>query len=243
MNESATIRCLVVDDEPPAREVLRRYIESMPTLELAGECASAVEALAYLQQHPVDLLFLDIRMPRLNGNELMRILKNPPKVIFTTAHVEYALEGYELDVIDYLLKPVSFERFVKAVHKANHLVVPNLPETPASPATHERFVYFRSDRKMVKVLLDDIEYIESMKDYIKVVTGTGVIVTKQAISAVEEMLPEHLFLRCHRSFIVSLARVRAFTPELISVGKTEIPIGKLFRQDALRRLGTGLRTA
>ncbi|HEY6504237.1 MAG TPA: response regulator, partial [Chitinophagaceae bacterium] len=118
MPEANTIRCLVIDDEPPAREIIRRYIEQVPTLELAGECANAIQAFTLLQQQPVDLLFLDIRMPQLNGNDFLKTLKNPPKVILTTAYPEYALEGYELDVIDYLMKPIPFDRFLKAVNKA-----------------------------------------------------------------------------------------------------------------------------
>lgn len=235
MPENRTIRCLVVDDEPPAREIIGRYIANMPMLQLTGECGNALQALSFLQQHTVDLVFLDIRMPQLNGNELLKILKQQPKVIFTTAHPEYALEGYELDVVDYLLKPIQFDRFVKAVHKATQ--APSLPE-PAVEALprQQAFVYFRADRKMIKVMLDDILFIESMKDYVKVHTSTGLVVTKQSISSVEEMLPEGLFLRVHRSFIVALSKVRSFSSELLEVGKTEIPIGKLYRNEALKRM-------
>ena len=129
MHESNSIRCLVVDDEPPARAVIKRYIADMPMLQLVGECANAIETMSYLQQHPVDLMFLDIRMPQLNGNEFLKILRHPPKVIFTTAYPDYAIEGYELDVVDYLLKPVQFERFVKAVHKATQVAVTEKPDT------------------------------------------------------------------------------------------------------------------
>jgi len=236
VNDHKTIKCLVVDDEPPAREIIARYIAEMPMLEYAGECANAVQAMNYLQHHQVDLLFLDIRMPQLNGNDLLKILKSPPKVIFTTAHPEYALEGYELDITDYLLKPVQFDRFVKAVHKVTQVAIPN--DTVVTPEgwQQESFVYFRSDRKMVKVMLNDILYIESMKDYIKVVTTNGVIITKQSITSVEEMLPDHSFIRTHRSFIVSLPRIRSYTSELIEIDKTEIPIGKLFRNNVLKTL-------
>ena len=127
MHEIKTIRCLVVDDEPPAREIIRRYIEQVPTLQFAGECANAIQAFTLLQQQPVDLLFLDIRMPQLNGNDFLKTLKNPPKVIFTTAYSEYAVEGYELDVVDYLMKPIPFDRFLKAVNKAyQHAVCKNM---------------------------------------------------------------------------------------------------------------------
>lgn len=236
MHDAKPIKCLVVDDEPPAREIIARYIAEVPMLQLAGESPNAVQAMSFLQHHPVDLIFLDIRLPQLNGNEFLKILKNPPKVIFTTAHAEYALEGYELDIVDYLLKPVQFDRFLKAVHKA---VQTNYAEpAPIAPEFKQQaFVYFRADRKMVKVMLDDILYIESMKDYIKVVTTKGVIITKQSISSVEEMLPEDLFLRTHRSFIVALPKIRSYTSELIEIEKVEIPIGKLFRNGVMKVLG------
>ncbi|MES1215918.1 MAG: LytTR family DNA-binding domain-containing protein [Bacteroidota bacterium] len=235
MPETKTIRCLVVDDEPPAREILCRYINEVTTLELTGESANALEAFAVLQRQPVDLMFLDIRMPQMKGNDFLKAMKNPPKVIFTTAYPEYALEGYELDVIDYLLKPVPFDRFLKAVNKA-------FPSGafPAQTAANEKkngaFIYFRADRKMVKVMLQDILYIESMKDYIKVFTDQGPLITKQSISSAEEMLPEKEFARVHRSYIVSLNSIKTFTSELIEIGNTSIPIGKLYRGEVLKML-------
>jgi DNA-binding LytR/AlgR family response regulator len=237
MDEPQTIRCLIIDDEPPAREIIRRYVQEIPTLQLMGECANAIQALTALQQHAVDLLFLDIRMPQLNGTDFIKTLKNPPKVIFTTAFSEYALEGYELDVVDYLMKPIRFDRFLKAVNKAYPLTGPAIK--PVAPTVieekkNESFVYFRADRKMVKVMLDDILYIESMKDYIKVNTVQGVIITKQSISSVEAMLPEKLFVRTHRSFIVSINKIKSFTNELVEVDKTDIPIGKLFRNGVMK---------
>jgi two-component system, LytTR family, response regulator len=232
------IRCLIADDEPPAREIIHRYIENIPGLQLVKECPNALEVLRYLQEEEIDLIFLDINMPQLKGNELLKILKDPPKVILTTAHPEYALEGYELDVVDYLLKPIQFDRFVKAVHKAVHLNGHNSASTssPAPETGQEAFVYFRADRKMVKVMLEDILYIESMKDYVKIFTRSNVIVTKQSITSVEAMLPEKQFVRTHRSFIVSLSKIKSFTHELIEVDKTEIPIGKLFRNNVLKML-------
>jgi two-component system, LytTR family, response regulator len=238
MHESHVIRCLVVDDEPPAREIIGRYIEQVPSLQLAGQCANAIQAFTFLQQQPVDLLFLDIRMPQLNGNDFLKTLKNPPKVIFTTAYSEYAVEGYELDAVDYLLKPVPFDRFLKAVNKAYQLTAAKY-ETPlvTEEVRNDSFVYFRADRKMVKVMLDDILYIESMKDYIKVITKTGTIITKQSISSVEAMLPEKKFVRTHRSFIVSLDKVKSFTSELIDIAATEVPVGKLYRNSVMKVLG------
>jgi len=238
MHEVNTIRCLIVDDEPPARELIRRYIEQVPSLQLAGECANAIQAFTLLRQQQVDLVFLDIRMPQLNGNDFLKTLKHPPKVIFTTAYSEYAVEGYELDAVDYLLKPVPFDRFLKAVNKAFQLTAPRHEgAAPAEEAKTDSFVYFRADRKMIKIMLDDILYIESMKDYIKVITSTGTVITKQSISSVEAMLPEKKFIRTHRSFIVSLDKIKTFTPELIGVATTEVPVGKLYRNAVMKVLG------
>jgi two-component system LytT family response regulator len=239
MNEHSVIKCLVVDDEPPAREILRRYVQEVPTLQLAGECANAVQALAVLQQQSIDLLLLDIRMPQLNGTDFLRILQHPPKTILTTAYSDYALEGYDLDVIDYLVKPIRFDRFLKAVNKAFPLNgrPPVIKEEVIPDKKNESFVYFRADRKMIKVMLDDVLYIESMKDYVKVFTINEVIITKQSISSVEAMLPANLFARSHRSFIVAVNRIKSFTHELVEIEKTEIPIGKLYRHGIMKLLG------
>ena len=238
MPENNTIKCLIVDDEPPAREIIRRYIEQTPMLELAGECANAIQAFTVLQQQSIDLVFLDIRMPQLSGNDFLKTLNHPPKIIFTTAFSEYALESYELDAVDYLMKPIPFNRFLKAVNKAyQQTVIKNDAGTLLNEEKKtDSFVYFRADRKMVKVTLQDILYIESMKDYIKVFTKSGTIITKQSISSVEAMLPEKEFIRTHRSFIVSTRHIKSFTTELIEVHNTEIPIGKLFRNEVMKSL-------
>ena len=235
MTETKPIRCFIADDEPLARSILKQYISDLPKLELRGECNNAIQALEFLQENTVDLLFLDINMPQLKGTDLLKILKDPPKVIFTTAHPEYALEGYELDVVDYLLKPIQFERFVKAVHKAMHLPIQNKEWQPELKNRQENgFIYFRADRKMVKVMLEDILYVESMKDYIKVNTKDGVIITKQSITSLEAMLPEEHFIRTHRCFIVSLNKIKAYTTEIIEIDRHEIPIGKLYRNGVLK---------
>jgi len=238
MNNFQPLKCLLVDDEPPAREIIRRYIEIIPMLQLAGECCNAIQAISFLQQNQADLIFLDICMPQLKGNEFLKVAKNPPPVIITSAHAEYALEGYELDVIDYLLKPIQFDRFIKAVNKAFVIKGQHTIETKpaAEEAKQENFVYFRVDRKMVKVMLHDILYVESMKDYVKIFTGNEVIVTKQSLNAVEAMLPEKQFVRTHRSFIVSLSKIKSYTHELLEINKEEIPIGKLYRHEVLKML-------
>lgn len=222
------LRCLIVDDEPPAIRVLQSYVENVSTLELAGTCFNALEAMQVLKQQPVDLIFLDINMPRLLGTEFIRTLRNPPRVIFTTAHKDYAIEGFELDAVDFLLKPFSFERFLKAVNK---IVAsdPYIPET--STAGPSPFLYFRVDRKMVKVELDEIVYIESLKDYSRILRTADKppLVMKKSISAIEDMLPENQFIRIHRSFIVAIGKVTAYTQHDIEIGGLEIPIGKLYR--------------
>ncbi len=228
------IVCLAVDDEPPALEVLKKYITSVHTLELAGTCADAIEATNFLQHTQVDLLFLDIKMPELLGTDFIKTLKNPPKVIFTTAYRKFAIEGFELDAVDYLLKPVSFERFLKAVNKAMELphhqsaaVVLRDQKVLQVPES----IYFRSDRKMVKVAMDEILYVESLKDYIKVVTKNRTIVTKHAISSLEENLPRNNFLRIHRSFIVALDKIDSYSAELVEIGKQELPISRMYRYE------------
>jgi DNA-binding LytR/AlgR family response regulator len=237
MSENTIVRCLIVEDEPLAREIISRYVQQLPTLQLVGECANAIQAFAFLQQHTVDLMFLDIRMPQLNGNDFLKALQNPPKVIFTTAYSDYALESYEFDAIDYLMKPITFERFLKGVNKA---CGPGIIKTATRPLQEEKksesFVYFRAERKMIKVMLQDILYVESMKDYVKIVTSSATIISRQSISSVEAMLPEKEFIRTHRSFIVSVRKIRSFTQELIEIEKTEIPIGKIYRNGVMKVL-------
>jgi len=234
------ITCLAVDDEPPALEVLKKYIQSVHTLELAGTCADAIEAINFLQKRTVDILFLDIKMPELMGTDLVKTLKNPPRVIFTTAYRKFAVEGFELDAVDYLLKPVSFERFLRAVNKAmdqSRQITP-VKEPDAISTTAGNSIYFRSDRKMVKVDLDDILYVESLKDYIRVVTKNKTILTKHAISSLEENLPRSKFVRIHRSFIVALNKIDSYSSELVEIGKQELPISRMYRYEVERVLQT-----
>jgi DNA-binding LytR/AlgR family response regulator len=188
-----------------------------------------------LQQYTIDLLFLDIQMPQLFGTDLIRTLKNPPKVIFTTAYRKFAVEGFELDAVDYLLKPISFERFLKAVNKVMSLN-PEVEDNGFHGAdskneTHDLFISLRADRKNLKVALNDILYIESLRDYIKVVTITKTIVTKQSISTIEDLLPKNNFLRIHRSFIVAIDKIESYTNELIGIARQELPISRMYRYE------------
>jgi DNA-binding LytR/AlgR family response regulator len=240
MPPSKKIRCLVIDDEPPARDVLKKYVSDVEVLQLAGECSNAVETFSFLQGNSVDLLFLDIKMPHILGTSFLRTLKNPPKVIFTTAYRKYAVEGFDLNAVDFLLKPISFERFLHAVNKVMQLNIhvtgsPN-SSTESLPDQSHPFLYFRADRKMVKVFLEDILLIESLKDYIKVVTINKVIVSKQSISALEEMLPGDSFIRVHRSYIIAIHKIDSYNTDTIEIGKKEIPIGRLFRHDVSKKL-------
>ncbi|MDQ3843032.1 MAG: LytTR family DNA-binding domain-containing protein [Bacteroidota bacterium] len=236
------IKCLAVDDEPLALSVLQKYIAAVPALELTGSCANAVEALQTLQQQTVDLLFLDIQMPQILGTDFMRTLKKPPKVIFTTAFRKYAVEGFELDAVDYLLKPISFERFLKAVNK---VLQTNIEAISAEFQTQDNIsepanaaIYVRADRKMVKVLLNDILYIEGLNDYVKIITTGRTIVTKQLLSALEETLPKDLFIRIHRSFIAAISKIDSYNADFVEIGKRELPIGRLFKHDVARLLNS-----
>ena len=235
--EKNKVNCLIVDDEPMARDVLRRYVEKIPLLNLTGECSNAIDALIFLQSNEVDLIFLDIRMPELLGTDFVQSLRNPPKIIFTTAYKEYALEGFELDAIDYLLKPVRFERFIKAVNKAFPKIEDQVQEQQllnVEKTTGNDFIYLRVDRKLVKILLSDILYIESIRDYIKVHTLNKFYVTRQTISSIEAMLSGSEFIRIHRSYIISFSKVKSFSNELVEVGNTELPIGKLYRNNFVK---------
>ena len=233
--------CIIVDDEPMARDVIRRYVEQTPMLVLQGEFGNAIDASIFLHDHPVDMMFLDIQMPQLTGTEFVRSLRRAPKVIFTTAHKEYAYEGFELDVTDYLLKPVRFDRFLKAVSKAlpqKSSQDTNVTALTEDAATAPSFIYLRVERKMVKLLLDDVLYIESDKDYVKLFTGKGFVITRQTIASVEAMLPASQFVRIHRSYIVSLDKIKSFTNESVEVGNKELPIGKLYRNGFMKAQGS-----
>jgi DNA-binding LytR/AlgR family response regulator len=233
------IRALIVDDEPHAIAVLEKYLSQFSQMELVGKCADAIQAFQLLQQKPVDLMFLDIKMPGIKGTDLLRSLKNPPKVIFTTAYSEYALEGFELNAVDYLLKPISFERFLRAVDKVYQLT-DHKPKTnithEAPTGDHEAFIYLKVDRKTTKVNVNDILWIESLRDYVKVVVKDQEYITRQKISILEELLPESRFVRIHRSFIVALAKIDSFYAYSMEVAGHELPIGRNYKQDVQKKL-------
>ena len=231
------IRSLVVDDEPMARDVIRRYIDKVPIMQLTGECGNAIDALLFLQNQPVDLIFLDIRMPQLTGTEFAKALCHAPKIIFTTAYKEYAHDGFELDAVDYLLKPIRFDRFLRAVTKAYpQKLIESTPvsQSGISKKNNSGFIYLKADRKMIKIMLDEILYIESARDYLKILTQNNSIITRQTISSIEAMLSENEFIRIHRSYIVSLNKIDSFTHETVEIGKKELPIGKFYLNSFLK---------
>jgi len=232
------LRCLLIDDEPPALKVLASHIAQMSSLEIVAQCINAIEALDVLHQKPVDVIFLDIKMPKILGTEFLRNLSHPPKVIFVSAYRDYAVEGYELDAVDYLVKPVSFERFVKAMAKLKRTtgqdaIIP-INEYHPNP---EAFVYLKVDKHMQKVFINEIVYIESWKDYIKLFLTSGKnLLVKQSISSIENLLSEHKFMRIHRSYMVSVDKISEYNGLAVKVNATEIPIGRLYKQAVMERL-------
>lgn len=235
-----TQRCIIVDDEPLAIEVLESYVTRVEGLELAHTFRNAVAAFSYQQQHKIDLIFLDIQMPKLSGIDFLKTLKHPPKVIFTTAFRDYALQGYDLEITDYLLKPIPFDRFLKAVAKVLHAKDSSdngLSKGMQPSATDDDYVFFKVDKKMVKTRMKDIVYIESIKDYVKVRTAEKEIITQQKISYLEESLPGERFLRVHRSFIVNKEKVDAYSATEIEMGKASVPIGRNYKNDVMKVLG------
>ena len=236
------IKTIIVDDEPHAIEVISKYLENFPEIDVIATCNDGINAFNTLQQKNIDLMFLDVQMPGITGVELLKSLKNPPKVIFTTAHSEYAVEGFELDAVDYLLKPVSFNRFLKAMDKTfnklgetrQRLVVPEAN----SSAELNKFLYLKVERKIVKVNVKDIYWIESIKDYVKVVLADKVLISKQKISLLEELLPEDQFCRIHKSFIISVPKVESYYTYAVEMLGKELPIGRNYKQQALKCLQT-----
>ncbi|MCK8524290.1 LytTR family DNA-binding domain-containing protein [Aquimarina sp. D1M17] len=232
---SKIYKCIIVDDEELARNLIKNHLNQLDDFEIFASCETAIEASKIIQQQSVDLLFLDIEMPVLRGTEFLKNLIHKPKVIFTTAYRDYAIEGFELNAVDYLLKPITFGRFLKAIEKFlalqdNNRLQTNVLESSIKPD----FIFIRKDRKQVKVFFNDILYIESIKDYIRIHLPDDNYVTKHSITTFLELLDDR-FLRTHRSYIVNKDKVTAYTKHDVEIGKTEIPIGDSFR-DVLHKL-------
>ena len=225
-------KCVIVDDEELARELIESHLNQLLDFEIVAICASAIEASSVLKKETIDLIFLDIEMPVLKGTEFLKNLAHKPKVIFTTAHREYAIEGYELNVVDYLLKPIVFSRFFKAIEKfldtqtvleSNHII---------EDSTH---IFVQSNKKNIKILFEEVLYIESIKDYVKIHTTKDKLTIKHGLSTFEDKLDER-FIRVHRSYIVNSQKVTAYTKQDIEIGDIEIPIGDYYKKRALEKL-------
>ncbi len=229
------INTIIVDDEPLALDVLETYIEQVPELNLVQRCNNALEANEALKKHEVDLMFLDIQMPQLTGIDFLKTLTRPPLVIFTTAYPNYAIEGFELDAIDYLLKPISLERFMKAVNKAADQLQLQRREAPAEG---EDFIFVKADKKLVRVKFSDVLYIEGLKDYVIIrMEGGKRVITLQTMKSLEEKLPPNLFKRIHRSYIVNIDKIEAVVGNMVEITekgqKKHLPVGKNYREELL----------
>ena len=224
------IRCLIVDDEELAVDIIAEYISRLDHLELAGTCSNAMDALQFLNEQTVDLLFLDIQMPGLTGLELIRSMPKRPEVIFTTAYSEHALEGFELEALDYLVKPIPFERFIKAVNRYFKLYQQKEIPQSTNDAASNAFIFVKSEKMMVKIMLHEINYIESIRNYVSIYLTNGrEIVTMNTISNIEERLPETLFIRIHRSFIINIDKIESYMSGSVKIAGQNIPIGRNYK--------------
>ena len=233
------VNVIIVDDEPLAQDVLETYIEKLPDLNLVAKCNNALEAHEALKGLDVDLMFLDIQMPQLTGIDFLKTLSKPPLVIFTTAYPNHAVEGFELNALDYLLKPISLERFIKAVNKAvDQLQLTRQEQAPASTANDNvEYTFVKADKKLVRVNYADIIYIEGLKDYVIIRMEKDRVITLQTMKSLEEKLPAHLFKRIHRSYIINVDRINAVVGNMVEVEEKgqvkHLPIGKNYRDDLL----------
>ena len=223
-------KCIIIEDEPLAQNVLKKYIADHPSLELAGTCTDALEAQLILNKQHVQLIFLDINLPKLSGTNFIKTLINSPLIIFTTAYPEYAVEGFELNAVDYLLKPFSFERFLKAVNKAlEKLTTVN----QNSEINKTSFIFLKADKKIHKVDLESIHFIEAIGDYMKVVTDSGQLIVNETMKKLQEDLPSKSFIRVHKSFIISRNKIKYIEGNYVQVEDKSVPIGATYRNDVL----------
>ncbi len=230
-------KALIIDDEPTAREILELHLQKIELIDVVGSCKNAMEGFSKLNETSVDLVFLDINMPEITGLSFAKTLGKNTKVIFTTAYREYAVDGFDLQAVDYLLKPISLERLIKAINKFTGESIPlESASQKEIQSENSDFIFVRSERKMIKVDFEDILYIESLSDYLKIHTSEKVVTTRETISNIETKLPRKKFMRCHRSFIVSIQRINSFTNEYIEISKTAISISKSYRTAVLKRL-------
>ncbi|HAZ00607.1 MAG: DNA-binding response regulator [Bacteroidetes bacterium GWF2_42_66] len=224
------INAIIVDDEPLAQNVILQYAKEIHNLNIVCVCNDALEALEAISENPVNLMFLDINMPKLSGIDFLRNIKNPPLVIFTTAYTDYALESYELNALDYLKKPFSFERFLKAVQKAGEQIKLIYPSLPAEEMK-SKYLFIKSNKKVHKVSIDEIFYIEGLGDYIKIHLKDSHLVTNSSMKKMEDMLPEKDFFRIHKSFIIRFDKITTIEGNMVEINKKKLPIGNNYRQD------------
>jgi len=233
-----TIKCIIVDDEPVAREILESHLAKIDSIQVVSSCKNALEAFQVISSNTVDLVFLDINMPDISGLSFARSMSRDLKIIFTTAYRDYAVDGFDLKAVDYLLKPISFERLLQGINKfleERQALLPGISKEIKDEK--EDSIFVRSDRKMVKVNFTDINYIESLGDYIKIhLDEQRTLITRESISNIEARLPKEDFIRTHRSFIVSMKKIESFTSELIGIGSIEIPISRSYHHAVLERL-------
>ena len=228
------LTAIIVDDEPTARAILLTHLRQIPLVEVLGDFKNAIEALTFLKNQSVDVVFLDINMPEVTGLSLGKLVHNDVKIVFTTAHREYAVEGFELQAVDYLLKPISFDRLLQAVYKCLGETVKTEPVSLSiEKEAQNDFVFIRADRKMIKVEFDQIIYVESLSDYIKIHTPTATLTTRETISNFEAKLPVKEFLRIHRSFIVAASAIKAYTNEHVELEEKSLPISRSYKEAVL----------
>jgi DNA-binding LytR/AlgR family response regulator len=234
------LTCLIVEDEPIAQDILKSYIDKTDFFEISAQVSNAIDAFTFLQNNPVNLLFLDIKMPQMSGIELLRALSNKPKVIITSAYRDYAIEAFDLDVVDYLLKPFSFERFLRAVGKAFNDTLTNVATVPAQKNLKERsFFFVKGNKQLQKIYVEDIAYIESQRDYLKFkLVNEHEIITRQTIGYYEQFLPAQLFIRIHRSFIVAIDKIKTAEVNRLMIGQQYLPIGRNYKQHVFEHLKT-----
>lgn len=233
------IQCLIVDDEPVAREILENHLARIEMVDVAASCKNAVEAFNLINSKKIDLIFLDINMPEISGLSFAKSINRDIKIIFTTAYREYAVDGFDLQAVDYLLKPISFERLIQAVQKYLDENVPvELVESKEILLEKSDFIFVRSDRKMIKINFSEIRFVESLSDYVKIHLSDKIVITRETMQNVEVRLPQYEFIRVHRSFLVSLANIDSFTNEFVEIGKRQIPISRSYKTEVLARLET-----
>jgi DNA-binding LytR/AlgR family response regulator len=229
--------CIIVDDEQIAREILISYLDKITQIKVVASCKNVQDAMAVLEKNNIDLILLDINMPEISGMQFAKILDKKIKIIFTTAYREYAVDGFDIQAIDYLLKPISFERFNSAIAKFLDLKTPELLfDNLENKSVKPTFIFVRADRKMLKISFDEILYIESLSDYIKIHTTSKTIITRETISNMEAKLPQKKFLRIHRSYIIALQKITSYTNEFIEINNKALAISRTYKEKTLEVL-------